>query len=159
MQGERDPPGRLSLPRGGQFWAACEGTIGALTPLVAIQEAMKNEVRNLKYVDAILACWKREGFKTPVRKPSGRSLPAPSRRPACAGGAALDCPPGQAGTGGLVEGEVDVFVPYSFLPRFSGTNPPLGEGLCPPANLTDGLSSASERAPQVPQGRWNWISP
>jgi len=76
------------LARQGSVWQAYEGNIGAITPLVAeslgdderqygtewvcaaIQEAVKNEARNLKYVEAILARWKREGFKSAGRKAS-----------------------------------------------------------------------------------------
>jgi DnaD/phage-associated family protein len=91
----------LGLARGGQVWGAYERNIGAITPLVAeslrdderdygaewvcaaIQEAVKHEARNLKYVEAILTRWKREGFKARLRKPSSaRGSPTTGRKSA-----------------------------------------------------------------------------
>jgi len=69
-----------------------ESNIGALTPFIAdaiqqdiddysetwvieaIREAVKSEARNLKYVEAILKRWKRDGFKT-QKQPSGPKNP------------------------------------------------------------------------------------
>lgn len=74
----------------GKTLQAYENNIGMLTPLVAeslldderdygadwvcaaIQEAVKSEARNLKYVEAILARWKRDGFKSARPPPAGR---------------------------------------------------------------------------------------
>lgn len=95
------PPEGPSLARGGQVWAAYEGNIGALTPLVAesladdereygaewvcaaIQEAVKSEARNLKYVEAILARWKRDGFgQRGRRSANARGSPRAGRKSA-----------------------------------------------------------------------------
>jgi DnaD/phage-associated family protein len=104
VQGEReapDSPQRPITPRDGQVWEAYERNIGAMTPLVAeslgddereygaewvcaaIQEAVKHEARNLKYVEAILARWKRDGFRTRSQKPStARGSPRAGRKSA-----------------------------------------------------------------------------
>jgi DnaD/phage-associated family protein len=71
--------------------AAYQANIGAITPLVAeallaaerdygvewvgaaIAQAVRSEVRNLRYMEAILARWKKTGSMTTGPRPGGKS--------------------------------------------------------------------------------------